>query len=171
MKRPDPFAPARPRARSDPRAEEPRASTLAYEFVLDALDGLPLTTRAMFGSTAVYVGEQVVFILRKKGTDDDGVWLAFEPGREQDVQRALPNIVRIQALPNVRNWRKLAASHPSFEDDVLAACALVRAGGLLGKTPDRQKAQKARRTAERTPAARKAERSPAKRKPAPRKGR
>ncbi|MET0287958.1 MAG: hypothetical protein ABW352_25940, partial [Polyangiales bacterium] len=59
----------------------------------------------------------------------------------------------------------------SFEEDVLAACALVRAGGLLGKTPDRQKAKKARRTTERTPAARKAARAPAKRKTAPRKGR
>jgi hypothetical protein len=160
MKRPDLFAPARPRP------------SVAYEFVLDALEGLPVSTRAMFGSTAVYIGEQVVFILRQKGDHDDGVWLAFEPGREQDVQRALPNIVRIDALPNVRNWRKLAASHPGFEEDVHEACALARAGGLLGKTPDRLKAKKARRTAERTPAARKAgPRAPAKRKTAARKPR
>ncbi|HEX5659472.1 MAG TPA: hypothetical protein VFX59_19890 [Polyangiales bacterium] len=158
MKRPDLFAPARP------------GPSVAFEFVLDALEGLPLSTRAMFGSTAVYVGEQVVFILRKRGDGDDGVWLAFEPGREDEVQRALPNLVRIDALPNVRNWRKLAASHPSFEDDVNQACALVRQGGLLGKTPDRQKAKKARRTAERTPTARKAKpRTP--RKTAPRKPR
>ncbi|HEY6880932.1 MAG TPA: hypothetical protein VI299_23065 [Polyangiales bacterium] len=160
MKRPDLFAPAAARP------------SLAYEFVLDALATLPVSTRAMFGSTAVYVGEQVVFILRKKGDHDDGVWLAFEPGREEDVRRALPNIERIHALPNVRNWRKLAASSPSFEDDVLRACALVRAGGLLGKTPDRQKAKKARRSSARTPTARKAKpRSPAKRKPAKRKPR
>jgi hypothetical protein len=71
----------------------------------------------------------------------------------------------------VRNWRKLAARHPSFEDDVLKACALVRDGGPLGKTPDRKKAKKARRTTERAPATRKAARSPAKRKTAPRKPR
>lgn len=160
MKRPDLFAPARPRP------------SVAYEFVLELLAGLPISTRAMFGSTAVYVGEQVVFILRQRGDGDDGVWLAFEPGREEEVQRALPRLARIDALPNVRNWRKLAASEPSFEDDVQEACALVRAGGLLGKTPDRQKAKKARRTSERTPAARKAgSRPPAKRKAAPRKPR
>ncbi len=159
MKRPDLFSAARPRP------------SIAYEFVLDLLEGLPVSTRAMFGSTAVYVGEQVVFILRQKGTDDDGVWLAFEPGREDEVKAALPNIVRIHALPNVRNWRKLAASHPSFEEDVARACALVREGGLLGKTPDRAKAKKARRTAERAPATRKAARAPAKRKTAPRKPR
>lgn len=139
MKRPDLFAQVSPRP------------AVAYEFVLDALGTLPFSTRAMFGATAVYVGDQVVFILRKKGNHDDGVWVAFEAERTEAVQRALPNLMRIEVLANVRCWRKLAASSPSFEEDVLAACALVREGGLLGKTPDRQKAKKARRTVERKP--------------------
>jgi hypothetical protein len=162
------------RSRPDLFAQASQRPAIAYEFVLDALGTLPFTTRAMFGATAVYVGDQVVFLLRKKGTHDDGVWVAFELERSEAVQAALPNLTRIDALGHVRCWRKLAADSPSFEEDVLTACALVRQGGLLGKTPDRQKAKKPRRTAERKPEPRTRQAKappPAKRKAIPRKPR
>jgi len=150
---PDLFEPARTKAR------------VPYDFVLDELASMPVSTRAMFGSTAVYVGELVVFILRHKGDADDGVWLAYEGDRELAVHEALPTLQRIKALPNVRYWRMLAANSPSFEDDVLKACALVREGDLLGRLPARKKAKAPRRASERTPAKRKtAKRAPAKRK-------
>jgi len=138
---------------------------IAYDFVLDALHDLGPTTRAMFGSTAVYLGERVVFILRKKGDSDDGVWVAFDEDRVRDAIAALPNLTPIQRLPNVRSWRKLAENHPDFEDDVLEACRIAAdPGGPLGKIPVRQKKKKAQaaaprsvrraRTSTRTPAAR-----------------
>ena len=125
-------------------AKSPRK--IAYDFVLDALSELGPTTRAMFGSTGVYLGERVVFILRKKGDPDDGVWVAFDEDRTSDATAALPNLQAIQRLPNVRCWRKLAESHPEFEDDVLEACRLAGdPDGPLGKIPVRQKSKKARR--------------------------
>jgi len=146
------------RARTDILAPAKRQHGLAYPFVLDALDEHDPTTRPMFGSTAVYLGERVLFILRKKGDSDDGVWVAFDEDREADALAALPNLAKITRLPNVRCWRKLAENSANFEDDVLEACRL---GGLpdgpLGKIPIRQKAKRLQeskkkplRTAERT---------------------
>ena len=125
-----------------------RQKPVAYPFVLEALEDLEPTTRAMFGSTAVYIGERVLFILRKKGDPDDGVWVAFDEERGAEAVALLPNLVRIERLPNVRCWRKLAERSPHFEDDVLEACRLARdAEGPLGKIPVRQKAKKLAPTA------------------------
>jgi hypothetical protein len=137
------------RARTDVLAPAAKKSKkVAYDFVLDALSELRPTTRAMFGSTAVYLGERVLFILRKKGDLDDGVWVAFDEHRAGDATAALPNLKPIQRLPNVRSWRKLAESHPDFEEDVLEACRLAGdPDGPLGKVPVRQKAKRERTAA------------------------
>jgi hypothetical protein len=126
---------------------------VAYPFVLDALEEHEPTTRPLFGSTAVYLGERVFFILRQKGDSDDGVWVAFDEDREAEALAALPNLAKITRLPNVRCWRKLAASRPSFEDDVLEACRLAGAAdGPLGKIPVRQKAKRTKKVTAKTPA-------------------
>lgn len=133
MKRPfDPLAAAKP------------AREIAYPFVLDRLAKLALSTRPMFGCTAVYDGDEVLFILREKGDDSDGVWVAFDEAREGEALAALPNLVKIGLLPNVRCWRMLAASSDTFEEDVLAACRLAqRADRPIGKIPVRAKAKTA----------------------------
>jgi hypothetical protein len=132
MPRLDPYAPSEKRKREIP-----------FDFVLERLAPLAPTTRAMFGATGVYLDERVVFILRKKGDSDDGVWLCFEPERESEVLALLPRLARIDVLGNVRAWRKLAANSESFEDDVLYACKLLLAGDTrIGKLPDRLKKQK-----------------------------
>lgn len=133
-----------PRADILAPTEKPRP--VAYPFVLDALEEHEPTTRPLFGSTAVYLGERVFFILRKKGDADDGVWVAFDEDREADALAALPNLAKITRLPNVRCWRKLAASRASFEDDVLEACRLAGAAdGPLGKIPVRQKTKRGKK--------------------------
>lgn len=128
---PDPFTP-----RAAPKKPIP------YDFVLDELAALAVRTRPMFGSTAVYVDDRIVFILRNKGGGnvDDGVWVVF--GREHiaEMLALLPSLRDIEVLgARAGGWRKLAASSSSFEEDVLAACRLVKAGDpRIGKTPDRQ---------------------------------
>jgi hypothetical protein len=131
------------RSRTDILAPAEKQRQVAYPFVLDAMAELAPTTRPLFGSTAVYVGERVFFILRKKGDADDGVWVAFDEEREADAIAALPRLSKIRRLPNVRSWRKLAANGPHFEDDVLEACRLAgEPDGPLGKIPVRQKAKR-----------------------------
>lgn len=127
--------------RFDPYAPAERAKRVVpYDFVLDQLATLAPTTRAMFGATAVYLEERIVFLLRKKGDSDDGVWLCFEPAVAAEVSELLPRLCTIDVLGTVRSWRKLAASSEQFEDDVLLACKLLREGDTrIGKIPDRLK--------------------------------
>jgi hypothetical protein len=126
---PDPFTP-----RAVPK------KPVAYDFVLDELSELALSTRPMFGSTAVYVEDRIVFILRKKGDPDDGVWVVLDRERAAEVLELLPRLRVIDVLGGrAGGWRKLAADSPSFEDDVLSACRLVKRGDpRIGKIPERQ---------------------------------
>lgn len=128
----------------DPLETAKPSRQIAYPFVLDRLAKLALSTRPMFGSTAVYDGDEVLFILREKGDADDGVWVAYDEAREAEALSALPNLVKISRLPNVRCWRMLAAASDTFGEDVLAACRLAqRADRPIGKIPVRAKAKTA----------------------------
>jgi hypothetical protein len=53
-----------------------KTKAIPFEFVLDELADVEPSTRSMFGCTAVYVEEKIVFILRDKKDRDDGVWIA-----------------------------------------------------------------------------------------------
>lgn len=135
MPRSDPFAPVRAKAKP--------AREIAYDFVLERLAALSPITRPMFGSHGVYLDERVICILRKKGDADDGVWVCFEPEAEPEVLALFPNLRRIDRLGNVRNWRKLAAADPNFEEDVLLLCKRLLAGDTrIGKLPEKLKAQR-----------------------------
>lgn len=51
---------------------------MAYDFFLALLYPLPLRHKKMFGVDSYYIGEKIVFALRKKDTlpEDNGIWIA-----------------------------------------------------------------------------------------------
>lgn len=129
----------RPMARRDP-FEPPTAKKkkpLPFPFVLDELERVAPETRPMFGCTAVYVGDRIVLILRDRGDDDDGVWVAFAPEHRAAVRAELPNLQPIGVFAGkVAGWLKLSATDPAFEESVLHACELIRARDpRFGKVP------------------------------------
>ena len=130
---PDPFTP-----RAVPKKPVP------YDFVLDELAELALSTRPMFGSTAVYVEDRIVFILRKKGDADDGVWVVLDRERASELLVLLPGLRPIEVLGGrAGGWQKLPADSPSFEEDVLTACRLIKRGDpRIGKVPTRKRRKK-----------------------------
>ncbi len=117
-----------------------------YDFVLDELDRLKPETRPMFGCTAVYVGEQIVFALREKAGEkrDNGVWIATTIEHHASLKKDLPSMRSIRVLGDgVTGWQILPASGKNFEDEVLLACALVRKKDpRIGKIPARKKRKK-----------------------------
>lgn len=134
--------------RRDPFEEafrSPAKSTraLPQAFVLESLESLDPRTRPMFGCLSVYVDERIVFILREKGggDPDDGVWVGYEPQHEAAVREAFPRLEPIEVFDGrVSGWLKLSAKSPEFEEDVLAACKLVRARDpRIGKVPNAKK--------------------------------
>jgi hypothetical protein len=114
-----------------------------FEFVLDAVAPLSPDTRAMFGCLAVYVGEQIVLILRDRPTrpEDNGVWLATSPEHHASLRRELPMLRSIELFGTQEtSWQVLPADAPDFEAAARHACALVLARDVrIGKVPKRRK--------------------------------
>jgi hypothetical protein len=121
---------------------------IPFAFVLDELAELAPWTRPMFGCTAVYVGEKIVFALRHKAKKNDsynGIWVATTREHHASLRRELPSLCSIAVLgEGETNWQMLPLNAPDFEQSALAACALVRAGDpRIGKIP-KQKREKSR---------------------------
>lgn len=117
------------------------ASKVPYGFVLDALAPLDPVVRPMFGAHAVYVGERIVLILRRKQKDDDdGVWVATELAHHDSLRAQLPSMRSIALLGDgVTAWQNLPESGDAFEEEALRACALIRAGDpRMGRVPKKK---------------------------------
>ena len=115
-----------------------------FEFVLDALAGLPTETRTMFGCLAVYLGDKIVLILRERRNPpaDNGVWLATTEEHHQSLAREFPSMRSIQLFGNkITGWQVLPADAADFEQAALRACELILARDpRIGKVPkSRQK--------------------------------
>jgi hypothetical protein len=119
-------------------ARAPRGRKIPFEFVLDELASLSPWTRPMFGCTAVYVEERIVFVLREgKDDGDNGVWIATTREHHASLRRELPSMRSIPVLgAGVTAWQMLPPDADDFEECVLKACALVRAHDpRIGKLP------------------------------------
>jgi len=114
-----------------------KTKAIPFAFVLDELAGIDPWTRPMFGCTAVYVGERIVFILRDKKDGDDGVWVATTKEHHASLRSELPNLRSITMFGvGETGWQMLPVDAEDFEETVLLACALVRAGDpRIGKVP------------------------------------
>ncbi len=110
-----------------------------FDFVLTELEDLSPYTKPMFGCTAVYVGEKIVFILRQKMNllVDDGVWLATTDEHHPSLQKDFPSMRSIEMFgPGPTGWQVLPVDAEDFEDSVLKACELVRQNDpRIGKVP------------------------------------
>jgi len=117
---------------------------IPFEFLQEELEPLAPWTRPMFGCHAVYVEERIVFILRdkKRPASDDGVWIATTREHHASLRRELPSMRSVHVLAGgaETGWQVLPAEADDFENSVLHACALVRAGDpRIGKIPASRK--------------------------------
>lgn len=119
-----------------------------FEFVLEALAGLDIATRPMFGCTAIYLGERIVLILREKEDHrhDNGVWLATDATHHQSLLSDFPSMRSIAVLSSggPTNWQNLPTDAADFEESALRACELIRRGDpRIGRVPQRKKRRRA----------------------------
>ena len=123
---------------------------LAYSFVLEELQSLlspdRLRVRAMFGSHALYVDEKIVFIVRRKGDRDDGVWVALsDPAHGTSLSKDFPSLRTIEMFGRkaFASWLNLPDGEDGFEEYALALCGLVRKRDpRIGKVPKGRKKRK-----------------------------
>lgn len=122
-----------------------------HQFVLDALAELDPFTRPMFGCLAIYVGDQIVLILRDRPVhpEDNGVWLATTRDHHDSLRREFPSMRTITLLGgSVTNWQVLPASAPDFEQSALHACELVIGGDpRIGRIPGSKRRPKEKQQA------------------------
>jgi hypothetical protein len=119
-----------------------KKQTVPFGFVLEELADLHPWTRPMFGCTAVYVEEKIIFVLRdKKNDDDNGVWVATTKAHHGSLREELPNMRSIAVFgTGETGWQVLPVDAEDFEGSVLRACALVRAADpRIGKVPKPKK--------------------------------
>ena len=145
---------------------------IPFDWVLTELEVLGPTTNPMFGCTAIYIDEKIVFILRERpnGAADNGVWLATTREHHASLRGELPSLRSIGVLGGggETGWQALPADGPDFEDEVLRACAMVLQGDpRIGKIPKLKKPRslqpakaKAKATATKKATAKKASRRP-----------
>lgn len=97
----------------------------------------------MFGCTAVYVGDKIVFALREKPSypRDNGVWLATTREHHASLLSEFPNMRSIGLLgKEVTGWQLLPVDAPDFEESAMRACELICAGDpRVGKVPGGKK--------------------------------
>ena len=131
--------------RTDPDAlfAPRKRAKIPFEFVLDEIAELAPHTRPMFGCTAVYIDDKIVFVLRDKPSAprDNGVWVATTHEHHPSLRRELPCMRSIALLGSgVTGWQVLPAEADEFETSVLRACALVSARDVrIGKVPTQRR--------------------------------
>jgi hypothetical protein len=112
---------------------------IPFDFVLEELADKNPRTNPMFGCTAVYVDDKIVFILRQKGDlpQDDGVWLATIGEHHKSLQKDFPNMRSIEMFgPGPTGWQVLPLDSADFEQSVLKACEYVKRSDIrIGKVP------------------------------------
>ena len=120
-----------------------------FAFVLEELESSRLAfrvhTRPMFGCLAVYVGEKIVFVLRRKQNPktlrDDGIWIATQPEHNESLLQDFPLLRRIEMFQAMgqkvfTGWLNLPEHEEYFEETALALCRRVIEGDpRIGKVP------------------------------------
>jgi hypothetical protein len=125
-----------------------RKKPLPFPFVIEALEPLSPVTRPMFGCTAVYVGDRIVFALRNKvdEPEDNGVWLATSIEHHESLAHDFPSMRSIGVLgPPPTGWQILPSMSEDFEESALRACEMVISGDKrIGKVPRQKKLKPAK---------------------------
>jgi hypothetical protein len=124
-----------------------KSKVVPFEFLVEALDRLQPTIRPMFGCHAIYVGDKIVLMLRKKetATRDNGVWVAIAPGHLDTLKKEFPSLRPVEVLgEKTTAWQNLPDDALDFEESVNKICELVLRNDLrVGKIPKSKAKKKA----------------------------
>ena len=115
------------------------SKSIPFEFVFDILLGAKLTTKPMFGCTAIYINGKIVLILRSRDshTEANGVWLATTAEHHASLRKEFPSMRSIGVFgEGPTGWQNIPESAKDFESSVEHACQLIlRADPRIGKIP------------------------------------
>ena len=126
----------------------PRSKNIPFPFILDYLLPLEPQMKPFFGCYGIYVGEQIMFILREKDTHTDcnGVWIATSHEHHKSLKKEFPSLTSVSVLndgANITAWQMIPAGSDDFEESAIRVCELVLKGDKrIGKIPKSKKKNK-----------------------------
>jgi hypothetical protein len=103
--------------------------SMPFDFIMDALYNLHPVTRAMFGTTAVYVYDKIVLALKdhKKDPATNGVWISTEHVYHPELLLLIPSLTTFEIYGiKTKNWLLLPSSSANFEKDAIIICELIK---------------------------------------------
>lgn len=122
-----------------------KKSTLPFPFILDLLAPVQFSIRPMFGCHAIYAGEKIVMIMRKKSDhpEANGVWIATEFRHHESLRGEFPEMGSVYILSQGKaetNWQMFHENDENFEASVTRACELIiKKDPRIGRIPKRKK--------------------------------
>ncbi|TKC06511.1 hypothetical protein FA048_14955 [Pedobacter polaris] len=104
---------------------------IPFNFVIDQLFPIQIRIKPMFGMFAIYVGDKLVLILRKrdKNPENNGVWIATNKNHHQSLIQDFPilkSITGIMGKIDETKWQLLSSTDEDFEENVIKACELIK---------------------------------------------
>ena len=105
-----------------------KQKSLPFNFVLEQLQRLHPLVKPMFGCHAIYIGEEMMLVLRKKKNidSDNGVWLASAKDHHKELKKILPSLRSISIFgTGESDWQIIPEDSDHFEEEVMAACDLI----------------------------------------------
>jgi hypothetical protein len=123
-----------------------KQKSIPFEFILEKLDVLTPVIKPMFGCYAIYIGEKIVLMLRKKEKNDpdNGVWIALSAEHREAIKKIFPSLRPITLFEGkILDWQNLHEDADDFEETVLEACELIlKHDQRIGKIPGSKKKKK-----------------------------
>jgi hypothetical protein len=120
-----------------------KTRSIPYEFILEELAGLDVHTRPMFGCTAIYVGDKIVLVLRKKEKMDldTGVWVCIPDEFVDEMKKKFPILKGVTFFENENSaWQCLRETEEDFEELSLQFCKMIKKGDpMIGRIPKPKK--------------------------------
>lgn len=110
-----------------------------FEFVLDEFSGMDLRVKPMFGAYGVYIGNKIIFVLRKKEKMDfdTGIWVGIPDDCILEMKEKFPvlqNLTLFGKPPTA--WQVLRETELEFEEIAFALCKLIKKGDpRIGRIP------------------------------------
>lgn len=112
---------------------------IPFDFVLEKLADRNPIVRPMFGCHAVYLGEKIVMVLRKKADpiSDNGVWVATSREHHESLRKEFPSLRSIGVFGTGESaWQNLPEDAPDFEEGVFLLCEkIIRNDERIGRIP------------------------------------
>lgn len=112
-----------------------------HDFILEFLYPLSVTTKKMFGNTAIYLEDKIILATRQKEENavDNGIWVGTELAHHKELKVRIPELKHLETY-RIKKWLLLHEDETLFEERARELCELIKSDSkLIGVIPKTKK--------------------------------